>query len=510
LLHTSLKFDNGGQMGTKLDKRLIVLAVVCIAVIVTANAQTTGILTIGGQDGMIQSCTQTGNCTGRIPISGGLYATFTSPIAGQSFTVSVGYSGQSTAQALAQAMCAALTSEVKCTGISGDSSGVWSLYLTSTSVFSTSVANRFTSGGRGSVQVFCPCFGISPPNWVVVQPKYYVVELLYAPPGNTSSAGFTNSTTQSTMTSVGSNFQSGTSEAFQVSLGFGGDRYTYGQSSGTSSTTSSTSAFSESLQTSTGSTLKSIENPIDHTQDQFWLLLNPEIAIVQTSTNSVSYGMSTINNEYPDIVNLNVAEMLNPSLIPLSVLETQTDPTTGGPLPGLKNICALPLPDNQCTSANACGCVASDFSVIVGLDELRSNPNQNPVTVDTNRFKYVSTITLEGPACSTCDPVTNTYAITDSTLASETTGYSQAYSVAYSAGTTVSSPLGIASVSDTFTQSFQWTDSISFGSSNGTAHAETVTLGTSGVSCYQQYDVYQDGVFHTFAYYPVSPSVPAC
>jgi len=497
----------------KLDMRLFVLAAFSFASIVgvrSVDAQNTGILSIGGTDGTYQSCTQTGNCSGRIPISGQLVATFTSSISSQTFSASIGYDEQSTAQSLAQAMCAALTSEVQCTGISGDSSGQWNLSLTSSSVFSTSVANRFTSGGRGSIQVFCPCFEISPPNWVVVQPNYYVLELLYAPPGNTSSAGFTNGTTQSTTTSVGNNFQSGTSEMFQVTLGFGGDKESFGQSSGTSTTTSNSSTFSNSLQTNTGSTLKSTEDPIDHTQDQFWLLLNPQVAIVQALPGSVNYGMSTVNNEYPDIVNLSVLEMLNPTLIPLSVLETQTDPTTGNPLPGLKNICANPLPDNACTTTNACGCVANDFSAIVGLDELASQPSVNPVTYDSQRFQYVTTVTLEGPACSSCDPVTNTYTVTDADLTSEATGITYSYSAGYSVGNTVSTPLGIASVSDTFTQSFQWSNMISFGSTNGASHSETVTLGTSGVSCFEQYDVYQDGVFDTFTFYPVSPDAPAC
>jgi hypothetical protein len=502
-------------MLTDIAKRLVFLLTFACIVAVTgksASAQivSTGTITIWGAEGQ-WACMQPG-CQ-KEPVQGSLLVTFTSPVSSESFTVGASYAGGSTAGSLAQAMCDDIntTAYVKCSGIAEDSSGYWNVSVNSSSVFNTSARNRLdTTGGRGGIIVYGPSYYITPPNWAIVEPKYYVLDLLYAPPGNTSSAGFTDSTNQSTVTTVGSNFTTGTTESFSVSLGFGGDKVTYGQSSGASTTTTNSSAFSVSLQTSTGSTLKSTENPIDHTQDQFWLLLNPQVAIVQNSPTSVSYGMSTVNNEYADVVNLSVAEMLTPSLIPLSVLKTQTDPTTGNPLPGLKNICAKPLADNQCTAANACGCVASDFSAIVALDELKAHASVNPTTFDAARFKYLSTITLEGPACSTCDPVTNTYAITDANMTSETTGQSQSYSVGYSIADTVSTPLGIVSATTTFADSFQWQNSISFGSSSGTSHAETVTLGTSGVGCYQQYDVYQDGIFHTFTYYPVNPSAAAC
>jgi hypothetical protein len=352
-------------------------------------------------------------------------------------------------------------------------------------------------------------FSIAPPNWAVVLPKYYILDLLYAPPGNSSSAGFSNGSTESTTTTIGDNFMSGTSQSYTFSLGFGGNKASVGTTSGSSTTTSNSSAFQESFQSTSGSTLKSTENVIDHTQDQFWLLLNPQVTIVQTGQTGVQYSISTINNEYADVVNVSVKELITPSLIPLSVLETQTDPTTGNPLPGLKNVCANPLPDNECTTANACGCVARDFSAIIPVDELNTNPNLNPVTYDSSRFDYLTTITLEGPACSTCDPVTNTYSITDSDISSKTSGSSQSYSVGYSTGYSESF-LGIVSYSETDSQNFQWSNSVSFGSSNGTSHTETVTLGTTAAGCYQAYDVYEDGIFHTFTFYPVAPGAPSC
>ncbi len=488
--------------------RLIVACIAVVAMSSSAKAQNVGTITIWGAEGTWKACTD-GGCGETEPVLGGVIVNFSSP--NETFKVGAGFGAGATASAMAESICSQLTSYVLCTGVTENPAGYYNLSLTSAMTFlTTAEVTVDTKGGRGvSIIIYPPYFYISGPNWALVQPKYYVMDLLYAPPGNTSSAGFTNGTSQSTTTTIGSSFMSGVGQSYTASLGFGGDRVSLGTSSGSSTTTSSSSAFQETVTTAVGSTLKSTENAIDHTQDQFWLLLNPEIAVVQSSATGIEYSISTINNEYADIVNVSVAELQNPSLIPLSVLETQTDPTTGLPLPGLKNVCAASLPDNQCTTANACGCVAKDFAAIIPLDELVANPNVSPVAFDPNRFHYVETLTLEGPACSTCDPVTNTYTVTDSGLASETTGSSQSYSVGFNAGYTESF-LGIISFSETDSTSLTWTNNYSFGSSNGTSHSETVTLGTNGVACYQPYDIYEDGEFHTFTYYPVVPSVPAC
>jgi hypothetical protein len=486
---------------------LAVTALTIIANAPLAKAQITGSATLWGTDPIFHGPYSSE------PGGGAVSLTFTS--ANETYTVSAGFDVGTaiTLGTLATDLCNNLNaakSYVTCSAATEDSSGYYHLSLSSTLNFLVTAAYRVdTTGGRGSVTV-SGGFNILPPNWTVVLPKYYVLELLYAPPGNTSSAGFTNGTTNSTTSSVGNNFTSGNTVSYQVNLGFGGDKVSYGSSSGTSTSTMSSAAFQSSLASQTGSTLKSTVNPITHTQDQFWLLLNPQIAVVQTGSGAVEYSVSTASGQSADVVNVSVAELQTPSLIPLSVLETQTDPVTGLPLPGLKNVCAKPLADNACTQANACGCVASDFAQITPLDALLANSTVNPEAYNSARFEYVTTLTLEGPACATCDPVTNTTTVTDSDLATESTGGSYTYSVGYSAGSSVSDPLGIVSVSDTFTQSFSYTNTFSFGQSNGTSHSETVTLGTSGVGCYQNYDVYQDAEFHTFAYYPVTPSVPAC
>lgn len=489
--------------------------VVCvIPYTVSAQAALTGIATVGGTD----STTTTGAGGSSKPTTGDLVLTFSS--ANETYSVEVGYDGTSTASSLATSLCAALTTYVRCTGTAVDPSGYYNLSLTSSLSFLATASVTYTgggdSGGRGggSVQRVGAGFKLSAPNWGQVQPLYYVEAMLYAAPGNASSVAFTNSTSSTLTSSVGSNFTSGVSQSYSVSFGFGGDKISAGTTSGSSTSTTSSESFQQSVQTTSGSTLKSTEAAIDHTQDQFWLLLNPEVTMEQTSS-GVTYSVSTVNNASADVVNVSADELMNPTLIPLAILETQTDPITGLPLPGLKNVCAKPLPDNQCTQANSCGCSAADFSQILPLDELltvqlSSNPNQDPVSYDPSRFTYVTNIVEEGPACSPgCGTVTNNYSITDSDIASTTNGGSQTYSVGYNLSWSESF-LGIVSASGTSSKNFSWTNNYSFGAGTGTAHSESVIMGTNNVGCYLTYYVYEDGEFHTFAFYPSSPNLPPC
>jgi hypothetical protein len=334
---------------------------------------------------------------------------------------------------------------------------------------------------------------------VLLYPKYYVLSILYAPPGNQSSNGFTNTVTNTATTSISHSFASAIATAINVSAAGNG----FGVNFSTAKSTQNSQSFQVSTSNGAGATLSSVRNPVDHSQDQFLIWLNPAVVVTPTSSTTANYALLTPigSNGQPepmDIVNINAVDLQNPSSIPLAVLASQTRNNVSG-LPGLANVCANPAP--QCTSA-PCGCTTNDFTGILAADPLLSVSLQNtlPDQVDSNRYIFVESQVLEGPECSGCDPLRNSFTANDGQTASqtETTQYS------YSVGFTRSSGFSLFGSGLTITNSntFTWSDAMSTGTSNGTNHTAAVTLGTSDVGCFETINIYEDTVYHTFAFAP--------
>jgi hypothetical protein len=342
----------------------------------------------------------------------------------------------------------------------------------------------------------------------VLPPKYKIVSILYSPPGNASTNGYSNAVSAGDTTSIGQTFAESQMAQVTFTGGLSPNQVTFGVIFGFGSSTGTSDSFQTTYQGVTQTQLGSTRQPIDHTQDQFYLWLNPAVTVKQTSANAVSYSLGTVNGQPMDIINVNAAGLQNPALIPLAVLLPQTvEP--GVTLPGLANICANPLPPPNCTQANACGCVPNDFAAIVAEDPLIGTSQMTPPTsIDPNRFVLVNFQTLEGPAQPGGGAVKNTFSESDSTLASHTNTATQSTTVGYINGFQVGAP-GF-SVRYQNTTTFTWTDMESYGMSNGTAHTAMVTLGSSNVGCFEDIDIYEDTVYHTYAFaLPSSPPV-AC
>ncbi|HKV95336.1 MAG TPA: hypothetical protein VJW20_22515 [Candidatus Angelobacter sp.] len=334
---------------------------------------------------------------------------------------------------------------------------------------------------------------------VELYPKYKIISLLYDAPGNRSSNGYTNSVNNTVSASISHTFSSAT--ATSVSGSFAG--IGYGVSFSASKSTQDSAAFQFSTSNGSGVSLGSVGNSVDHSQDQFLLWLNPMVVVTPTSTSSATYSMSTPmgSNGQPepmDIVNINVEDLQNPSLIPIGVLQPQVRNNVSS-LPGLANICANPVP--SCTSA-PCGCVTSDFSAILASDPLISIPQQNtqPSQIDPNRYVLVNSQILEGPQCEGCDPVTNSFNESDSQSTSQTLTQTFSYTVGYTRTSGFS--LFGAGLTLATSNSFGWSNSMSTGTANGTSHGASITLGSSSVGCDETINIYEDTVYHTFALAP--------
>jgi hypothetical protein len=231
-----------------------------------------------------------------------------------------------------------------------------------------------TLGATGTIKITANIF-----------PKYQILSLIYSPPGNSSTNGFTDTTFYGSTNSVSNSFSAGVTFTFSAGGGV------FGVGGGTSASVSftqgygTTNAFTNTITSGQTLTLKSSRNPVDHTNDTFWLWLNPLVTMTQTGATAASYTISPPSGQVMDAVRISVAELQTPSTIPLPVLEPIV--INGTTYPGLSNICAHPLPASQCTQANACGCVPSDFTQILATDPIIGiTGDEPPSQVDSKRY----------------------------------------------------------------------------------------------------------------------------
>ena len=384
----------------------------------------------------------------------------------------------------------------------------------------------------------------------LLYPKYYISSILYAPPGNKSSVTYTASTTYATTTSIGSSFASGDTETYTQSYGFMGFGVSTSESYGTTTTNGNNTTFTTSISQATGVGLDSVStnpNTISHLQDAFVLWLNPAISVLQTGeTTALTYGMGTQiqtggdpspgQPEAPDLTQPIVAQVLMASstnggltTVPVSILEPQVVEQNGKSetLPGLASICANPLPASQGTFENQYGCVPSDFTPILDADPIRNlTSTKSPMTVNTDSLSTCTNpsstakcrfvpimmlgsndeptdvqvnVKLDGPQCATCDPTPDSFTETDANQT--TTALSESYS--FSVGFSWSAMWTILGSGPKFQDSDTWTWAYTEGSgeTNSTAHTMQVNLQSDTVGCGDPgVTVYEDTVFHTFAF----------
>ncbi|HEY6349572.1 MAG TPA: hypothetical protein VI636_09205 [Candidatus Angelobacter sp.] len=437
-------------------------------------------------------------------------------------TITLTWASVGTAQ-ITSVVVPANFSQQSCTQFSSNQScGMTIFYQPATAVLG-SVSGLITinykysfNGENGNQQTVFNVTGVTAAA-ATVHPAFYILSLLYAPPGNASSNGFTNTVTSGTTTTIGSSFQDAVSITFTGGpKGLGG--FSLGGNFGFSTTSFDSTATTDTYMSATGSQIVSAEDKVDHTQDIVFLWLNPQLNMLQTGTSvpaNVSYSIGVpfqssgqIDAGLPepmDIVPIRLGAMMTtPTQVPLGALLPQTvDDSKGNPvtgLPGLALVCAdHHFYPNSCNQQNQCGCVASDFTQIVNQDVLLGISNtEAPSALDANRFVSIESQKLEGPQCpvgQTCGDERNTFGVTDSNQTVVTKGDQHAYSVGYTV--TYGVPL-IWSVQ--FKQEWTWTNMESKGTINGTSHQAQVTLGTSTHECFENVPIFEDTLYHTFVF----------
>jgi hypothetical protein len=393
----------------------------------------------------------------------------------------------------------------------------------------------------------------------IVNPAYKVVSVLYSPPGNQSSQGYTNTTTNGTTTTIGSSFSF--TEQLTFSAGIpnvlaGGGSVGWSESSSfasafTQTWTDATSVATDDNSNTTYNPTKS--DAVNHNLDTLAIWLNPQVTVTWSGATPTSYttgsqATSGVSAIVDDIILLPAVTMeatppgaAGVTTVPVGYLIPQAIAGENGVnsyMPGLGAICknttlyqeqlaadlANPAdPPAICTQTNQCGCAPSDFVNILQTDPLL---NYSGTTYSANPYAGTeSPLELDASGASVCgeDPVPTTancrYEIVPAEKGSSTTQFeplsgSDSNTFAQSDATNVTDTIGGTtswSVGITFgggpifanlktTDTWTWTDSQSTGNSSGTGNTMTVTLKTSTADCVENVNIYEDVEYHTYAF----------
>jgi sugar lactone lactonase YvrE len=350
---------------------------------------------------------------------------------------------------------------------------------------------------------------------------------------------------------------------------------TIGTSTTSSNTDAFAQTFNNAMTLASSANTSTLWNPnkldnLNPNLDTFMIWLNPVVTVLSTPATppvplfySVSSSITTINDQTgpnADVIGVPAIAMeaaplgitpSNPSglagvtTIPLSDLIPQARGSSPNVvyLPGLGAICkdnALYLAQlanpnsNSCTQANQCGCTPQDFAAILTLDPLLNyNPNtftaslysptENPMELDNlplpgsttpgsgeSACADQSTVASSKPNCRFVFASPSSLQLPNATSNAQTVTETETNSVTLGGSTSNTVQLGSQSGNFKNTNTWTWTDSESMGTSNGEGNSTSILLKTS-TSCNESVNIFEDTLYHTFAFsLPTDNSSTGC
>lgn len=344
-------------------------------------------------------------------------------------------------------------------------------------------------GGKAGTRVcingdWGPCVAneppLPPPVTGTVSPKYYVLTVIYAPPGTAgggsqSSVVYGNGSSSGTKVSSSKSFKAGTKVSVEASGGILGNG---GGAEASFAVSRSTTSGDEVEIKKSVSTEISVRGPgvdgIDHDRDQIWLWLNPKLKVT-IAGNDVRWTVAP--NQTADIQFVFVGHLKKPDLMP----------------PGVA----------QRLRAN--GITPADYP-----DILRANPMAgNPLLITGKRYLPLFTTFPYQPPFAQGDPVT-VFSATLSSSATQTT--TQTVEKEYEVGMKLSAEggfPGLAKVKLSSESEWTWTNKSSNQVSGGTAESAKVTVGgpSFGYTGPTDIMVYYDTLYKTFLFRPLTDPI---
>jgi hypothetical protein len=318
-----------------------------------------------------------------------------------------------------------------------------------------------------------------PTETLTILPKFYVLSVLYAPPGTAgsgarSSVSYSTSSSTGTETSISHQFKQGYNVSAEVHLG---DWVTLDGSAGWSDSNGTSDSLE--LRKTTTTTISDSGPPldgIDHDDDIIYLWMNPAVGMVANGSN-IQWTLTT-DGAAMDIQWVSVGQLKNPSTIPAGLLQKFA----------------------------ARGIVAADYQTMLDFD-----PFALGAAMDPARFVQAAvTLPYEPPLRAGDNPPSITYSIDNETTSSHGTTYEKTWDVGFSvkigSSSGATSWFGSVSASSDFT----WTSSGSTTVTTSSTQSASVTMtGPSfGYAGPTDMAVYVDTLFNTFAFVPIGTGTP--
>ena len=288
-------------------------------------------------------------------------------------------------------------------------------------------------------------------------PAYYLVTILYAPPGTKSKASYFAGSSAGTTTNTADLFGLGTK------VGITGTAIATADYQFTTQTAQSIQV-TKTAKTELDTT--SVTDSIRHGQDMFYLRINPVINYSQQQSPGMPVNISfgTAGGATMKVVQFTADELSHKETIP-------TDR-----LPDLANF------------------TDADFAQILSADPWLS-PGYQP---DPKRFIQVTSLQLEGPDHPGDSIPGQGTSVDDSQVACTTNTISQTIGADF--GVAVGPDLFGIGDKATMVHSVSWKNTNSAGNCNGASQTATVDLSTTTVDYHDVIDIYEDTVYHSFAY----------
>ena len=319
-------------------------------------------------------------------------------------------------------------------------------------------------------------------GFFTVTPDFVITNVIYAPPGKSSSMAYQSTTTVGSALTTSKSFQDATDVTATASVGnmmtpgMGSVSVSYDHTFGDSDT-------SEVDQTTTwtqGDKMPGETNGIDHDWDEIWFVVHPILNVSFTPGSSGA----------PDVTNWQFAQG-----------DGETTAVTGFAYAGeLNGDIAMSAQNQQLFSAFS---ITPDmYPGLLQADAFFQGIAPTP-GMDTDRFDYINEFPYQPPP-SPLGPgqmaTTQPYAVTQSTTTSDTKTSSYSNSV----GVTVSGGVndGLFKASLSVSNKWTWTHSSSNKESTGTGSMDTLTVGQPdfGYNGPGLLHVYEDRIFKTYAF----------